>query len=254
MIRKLFLSASIAFAMASFSSGSFAVDAKKIDDTAEIRSLLSSKIGLDPDLINKSTFTKMPDSDIYEIVIDKQIIYATKNAKYLFVEGSLIDTSRQANVTAERMEQLNKVEWKDLDLKNAIKIVKGKGQREIAVFSDPDCPYCKKLEQELAGMDNYTMYLFLMPIKELHPTAPSVAESIWCSKDKAKAWTDYMSGKEAPDQAKCANPIEKNIQWAKGRSIFGTPAIIGKNGKVNPGYLPKDRLEKWISENSPAKM
>ena len=40
-----------------------------------------------------------------------------------------------------------------------------------------------------------------------------------------------------PVQAKCKNPIEKNIAYAQKANIFGTPAIIFEDGKIIPGSV-----------------
>jgi len=60
--------------------------------------------------------------------------------------------------------------------------VRGNGARTLAIFSDPDCPYCRRLEAEMTSLTDITIYTFLMPIASLHPEARSKAIAIWCSK------------------------------------------------------------------------
>ena len=89
-------------------------------------------------------------------------------------------------MTEERIAELGKIDVKSLPLNQAIKYVKGKGERTLYIFSDPDCPYCQRLEQNMVGVDNVTVYVFLYPLTSLHPNAEKVSNQIWCSKTLQK--------------------------------------------------------------------
>lgn len=89
-------------------------------------------------------------------------------------------------MTEERIAELGKIDVKSLPLNQAIKYVKGKGERTLYIFSDPDCPYCQRLEQNMVGVDNVTVYIFLYPLTSLHPNAEKVSNQIWCSKTLQK--------------------------------------------------------------------
>lgn len=133
-----------------------------------------------PDIPVKSV-KNSPVKDVYEVYMGGRIVYTTDEAKYFFV-GNLIDLKEQKNLTEESIQVLSKIDVSKLPLDQAIKQVKGKGERVIYLFSDPDCPYCHKLEQELKKIDNVTIYLFLYPIATLHPNAVEISNKIWCSK------------------------------------------------------------------------
>ena len=92
----------------------------------------------------------------------------------------MLDVKGRRNLTRERMDKLTEVKWDSLPLKNAIKVVRGNGQRKFAVFSDPDCPYCKKAEHEFDRLDNVTMYVFLYPLA-FHQDAARKSRLVWCS-------------------------------------------------------------------------
>lgn len=57
----------------------------------------------------------------------------------------MIRLKDQKNLTKDLVLGQNSIDWKQLPLKDAIKTVKGNGQHVLAVFSDPNCPYCKRL-------------------------------------------------------------------------------------------------------------
>lgn len=191
-----------------------------------------------------------PIEGIYEVLLPgKQIIYVDKDAKHMIV-GDLLDIAAKKNLTEERLAKLNVIDYDKLPFDKAIKEVRGAGQRSIAVFSDPDCPFCRRLENEFAKMDNITIYTFLMPIPQLHPRAQKRAENIWCSSDRLQAWTTWMrEGVEPKSSASCANPVAEIMQLGNRHGFNGTPTLVFPNGQVTAGYLPKEALEKALDEN-----
>ncbi len=195
--------------------------------------------------------TETPIAGIYQVVMGKNIAYTDETGKY-FIFGHMFDMANQKDLTATVKEELNSIDFSTLPLQQAIKIVRGKGGskngREFALFTDPDCPYCQRLEETLAGMTDYTVYVFLFPIASLHPQAAVKAESIWCSKDKATAWHGLMLSGKKPETKTCKNPVEANIRLASQLGISGTPTMIHKSGKKLSGAVPRATLENWLGE------
>ena len=148
---------------------------------------------------------------------------------------------------------LNRIDFAALPLDKAIKEVRGNGKRQVAVFSDPDCPYCKRLEVEFAQMTDITIYNFMMPIPSLHPRAQNKAEQIWCQPDRTAAWTAWMrEGKNPPPVAACANPVAETMALGQQHGFNGTPTMVMPNGKVISGYLRQPELTQALDENQTA--
>lgn len=191
-----------------------------------------------------------PIKGIYEVVVNgKQIAYTNEDGSYMLV-GELIETKEGRSLTEERKAVLNTVDFKNLPFDKAIKEVRGNGALKIAVFSDADCPFCKRLEQEFAKMDNITIYNFMMPLDMLHPDAPRKSVQIWCQPDRAKAWTDWMrDGKTPPKVADCDNPVKETTALGTGFGFNGTPSIVFPNGKTQSGFMPMPQLEAIIKAN-----
>ncbi len=140
------------------------------------------------------------------------MIYTDAKVSYVVV-GSIFDADTKQNLTDARLRQLNRVAWDQLPLDLAIKKVKGNGARKLAIFSDADCPYCKRLESEMKTLDNVTIYTFLFPIAQLHPDAARKSAMIWCAPDRSKAWDEWFaSGKLPNNKGDCATPIAKTAQ------------------------------------------
>lgn len=195
-----------------------------------------------------TTFKNIKESQvkgIYEVTMGKNIGYVEETGRYFFF-GKLFDMQTQTDLTESPRNEANKVDFDKLPLGDAIKFKVGNGKRVFAVFSDPDCPYCKQLENTLSRMTDYTMYVFMFPIESLHPDAPKRAESIWCAKDRGTAWKDWLLDGVAPKEAKCPNPVAKNIELAGNYQANGTPTLVHKNGQIAAGAMPRESLELWL--------
>lgn len=206
-----------------------------------------------PEIAVKSV-SPSPLPGIYEVYAAGKIIYTDETAKYLFF-GNLLDVQNKKNLTEDRLAELSKIDIKQLPLDQAIKYVKGKGERTLYVFSDPDCPYCQKLEQHMTSVDNVTVYLFLFPLKKLHPQAEAVANKIWCSKNQYEAWEDYMLHRKAPKSAaQCETPIQKNLALGQKLQIDGTPTLFLQNGmRLSGSPQNAEQIEQLLQEASTKK-
>ncbi|WP_373684970.1 DsbC family protein [Acinetobacter sp. YH12136] len=182
---------------------------------------------------------------IYSASMDGQVVYLNEDAQHILA-GSMIRLKDQHNLTKDLLIQQNSVDWKKLPLQDAIKSVRGTGKRQIAIFSDPNCPYCKQLEAELKKLDNITIYTFILPLK-----AQSVAPSkqVYCEKNPALAWENLITKAQLPtSQSSGANPVERNMALAHRLGINGTPAIIFSNGFKVMGAYPAAQIEQIFKE------
>ena len=179
---------------------------------------------------------------LYSGTLDSQVVYVNEDVQHLFI-GSMIRLKDQKNLTKDLTLKNNQnVDFKKLPLNDAIKTVRGNGKRQLAIFSDPNCPYCKSLEANLAKLNDVTIYTFIYPIKT-QSVQPS--KQVWCSNNKAYAWQNLIKKNIQPGAtATCANPIERNLQLGQQLGLRGTPAIIFSNGHTVMGAYPAEEIEK----------
>ena len=191
---------------------------------------------------------KTPYTGLYEVFMGGQIIYTDEKLTFLIAEGRLVDPKTKKDITGERMEELTKIDFNTLPLDQAIKVVKGNGSRKLVVFSDVDCPYCKRLEQnELSNIDNVTVYTFLYPIEQLHPDAAAKSKSIWCASNRVKAWNDWIFNNKLPaTTGNCEVPLEKVGELARKVGVTSTPTLIFADGKRMLGAQPYKEIEKYL--------
>jgi thiol:disulfide interchange protein DsbC len=207
---------------------------------------------------NLESVTKTPYLGLYEMLVDGEVVYTDADFNYLIV-GSIIETKTKTNLTDARQREVEEKKLKSLafpfdqlPFELAIKKVKGDGSRKVAVFSDPDCPFCHRLEKDLDKISNVTIYIFLFPIEQLHPKAPEMARAIWCAPDRVKAWDEYMLKGVVPKSPKCDNPVDKIVAYGQSRKINGTPTIFFSDGRRVPGAIPADRFEELLNTASSA--
>ncbi len=182
---------------------------------------------------------------IYSGSMDGQVVYVGEDAQHILM-GSMFRLSDQKNLTKDLVLKQNSIDWKKLPLQDAVKMVRGNGKRQIAVFSDPNCPYCKQLETELSKLNDVTIYTFIYPIKTQSIT---VSKQVFCEKDPALAWSNLIAKGIQPSSKKtCANPIERNLSLGKSLALNGTPAIIFSNGFKVMGAYPAQEIEKMWQE------
>jgi len=189
--------------------------------------------------------TATPFAGIYEIVFNGQIAYADEKLSFVFI-GSLYDMrgTERRNLTQERSARLA-AQTLEQSAALAIKRVRGSGKRVIYTFEDPNCSYCRKLQQELVKINDVTIYTFLWPI--LSADSVEKSKAVWCAKDRGKAWDDLMSNGITPqNDRKCANPIAKNNELAQRFGVRGTPAVYLSDGRQIGGYVPAEKLEEAL--------
>jgi thiol:disulfide interchange protein DsbC len=189
-----------------------------------------------------------PMPGLYEVYTGADLFYTDKTGNYLLPQ--LIDTRTKKELSAEQLDVRNAIDFNTLPFDKAIKVVRGTGARKLAIFTDPDCPYCQALEKELKDITDVTLYTFLFPLTRIHPNAERHARAIWCSPDRAQAWTVWMHDKKEPADNACEEaPIAAVSALAEKLHISGTPTMYFETGRrVSHGLSAAD-LEQSLKEN-----
>ncbi len=209
-------------------------------DEASVKKSIEAWLGGKVEAVRKTNLL-----GLYEVQMGNEVYYTDEKVS-LFIDGSIIDTKTRVNLTQERLNKLSAIKFSDLPLELAVKTVRGDGKRVFATFEDPNCGYCKKLAKEMAGLNNVTIYTFLLPI--LSRDSVDKSRAIWCSPDRSKAWNDFMVLGTPPSGGACEAPIEKVQSLAQKYNIRGTPTIFLSNGERIPGAVPVAQLEQKLAQ------
>lgn len=217
-----------------------------VADEAAIRKNLLERL---PQVGRIDEVSKSPVPGLFEVRVGTDIFYTDAEGNYL-IEGQVLDLRQRRNLTEERQQKLLAINFRELPLKDAFTIVRGDGKRRLAVFQDPNCGYCKKFERDLQKVDNVTIHMFLYPVLGLDSVTKS--RNIWCSKDRAKAWQDWMirdvAAPAAPSPGCDTTALERNRDFGRKHQISGTPTLLFADGRRVPGAISAAQLEKLLSE------
>jgi thiol:disulfide interchange protein DsbC len=222
-----------------FSMCAFAATAQD----AVIRKNLTERL---PNLPAIDEISKTPMDGLFEVRVNGTEVFYTDAEGNFLIQGSVFDTKARTNLTEVRTNKLSAIDFAALPLKDAFTIVRGNGKRKIAVFEDPNCGYCKRYEREMQKVDNATFYMFLYPI--LGPDSVTKSNNLWCAKDKAKAWQDYMVRDQAIAPATCdTSALNRNVEFGKKYKITGTPTMFFIDGTRVPGAIDAAQVEKLLA-------
>ena len=215
---------------------------------AAIRQVLKSKFpGVRVDGVQPA-----PMPGLFEVRFQNQegpqILYTDAQANF-FIDGRLIEAKSGRNLTEERLQKLSAIEFNSLPLDLALKVQRGNGKRVLAMFTDPYCAYCRRLEQALLQIDDITIYVFMFPV--IRPDYADHSRAVWCAPDRVKAWLELAAAdtpKVPAGGANCANPVDKVLEFGRSLRVNGTPTLFFANGERAGGGMPIGQLRAKLDD------
>lgn len=188
-----------------------------------------------------------PWPGLFSVFTPEEIVYTNEGADWVLM-GQLLDARTQQNMTALAWDDFKRIDYKALPFDQAIDITTGKGTREIALFADPLCPFCKELETALEGIDDLKVRLFLYPLEPLHPGATVMSRRIWCAADRGAAWRAWMLKQQEPKGEACGEgPIARLAALGEQLQINSTPTLFLPDGRRVSGALTREQLQQVLA-------
>ena len=218
--------------------------AKRDEVDADIRKTVSNAY---PDVAIDEI--KKIDDNFHEIIINKQIYYATNDGKYLIV-GNVINLNTKESITenTKMNQRLSIID--SIDMKNFMIFKPKKTDHILTIFTDTSCPYCQKLHNEIPDLleNNIEIRYVLFSRNGNDVDAYQQLVSAWCSADKIDALEDLFAGDILDDASNCENPIARNFDHAGSLSVEGTPTIFLEDGRIIPGYQNYKNILAFINK------
>jgi thiol:disulfide interchange protein DsbC len=213
---------------------------------AAIRKAIAERV---PEFPKIDEVRPTPIPGLFEIRIGNDIVYSDATGQFLLQDANLIDLKTKRNLTQARINEITAIPFASLPLKDAIVWKRGKGERRLAVFADPNCGYCKRLEATLQKLDNVTVYTFIVPI--LGPDSQDKSRAIWCAKDNTNVWLDWMLRNKLPPKhlGACDDAaLARNTAFSRQHRITGTPALFFEDGTRVPGAMELAGIEERLKK------
>ncbi|RMH53056.1 MAG: DsbC family protein [Zetaproteobacteria bacterium] len=189
---------------------------------------------------------RAPIAGLYEVISGRNIYYADATGAHLIVGGHIFDTSNRRDLTAARLQEINRIDFHQLPLELAVVSGDPDGV-PLAVFTDPDCPFCRRLERELQGMHGIKVYHFLFPLTRIHKHAEAHARAIWCARDRYKAMVEIMLHDRDLPAGSCKTPIARLRALGTRIGVTGTPTLIAGDGRMFAGLKTARELKRWLA-------
>ena len=218
---------------------SSSVSADTAEDKAGIDKLTKSLAHSMPN-VKPNKISSTPIEGLYEVIVGTQVVYMSDDARYM-IEGDLYDLKSKTNYSENAKSGIRLAAMKKLGPDNMLIYRPEKVSNIITVVTDIDCPYCRRLHDEVPDyMENEVevRYIF-MPLKGSADMKKTV--SVWCADDQQLALDIAKAGGEVEDKT-CDNPIGEHLKVARELGVRGTPAIMLEDGQMLPGYVPYNKL------------
>ena len=186
-----------------------------------------------------------PVAGIYELVHGAGVSYISADGKYLF-SGDLYrvsDNGEFPNLTEERRKDLRVKLLATVPESEMILFSPKAPKYTVSVFTDVDCPWCKRLHGQMAEYNKLGIKVRYLAWPRTSPKTPSwiKSQSVWCTKDRGEAFEKAVGG-GAVAAASCADPVQRHHDLGRKLGVQGTPGIVLPDGELVPGYLPPDEL------------
>jgi len=243
-----FVSAVVLYADTTSTTGHKALTLTEQQEESLVRSIIpSTKV--------KKVMRAEADGFYKAYLANGQILYINPFKRLIFV-GEIYTAGGQ-NLTAndreiwqhELQNDLLKTLTRDELIKDAVKVNFGKGANkyEFVIFTDPECPYCKKVENHFEKYDT-SVYINFFPLP-FHKNAEKWSLEVLSSKDFKKAIKQIKTtGKDLGIDIvpKAKEQLEKMKALGQKLGITGTPKIfvIEKNSDKVVGIIDGANIQK----------
>lgn len=195
-----------------------------------------------------------PIKGLWEVSIDSQgkrgLFYVDFSKTYI-LPGPIFEITSKTNKTQEQLTRLQedrRIEFSRVSLDHALILGNSGASLKVAVFTDPDCPYCAMLHEEMEKLvlkrKDIAFYIIMFPLA-IHPEAYWKSKSIVCNRS-LKMLEEAFAHKEIPRTECDTNEIDDNIKLARDLGISGTPTVVSPDGRVHSGALAGRQLEEFL--------
>lgn len=183
-----------------------------------------------------------PVPGIYELTHGSDVTYVSADGKFAFAGDmySVTEKGEFPNLTEVRRRELRLQLLGDVPESEMIVFGPANAKHTITVFTDFDCPWCRRLHSQIAEYNKLGIrvrYMFF-PRTGPHTASWAKAEAVWCSKDRNATFTRAKQGEELTRPAACTStPVAREYELGREIGISGTPGMVMESGELIPGYL-----------------
>jgi thiol:disulfide interchange protein DsbC len=209
------------------------------DETGEISAIRAFLAANQPN-IEVQDIVPSPIAGLYQVNIQNgRTIFVSSDARFL-LPGDLYEATDAGlvNLGDELRREIRKEKIAALDESEMIIFpAKGEEKTVMTVFTDVDCPYCRKLHGEMDELNNagITVRYLAFPRTGLNTKEHRKMISTWCSDNRAAMLTSAERGGDVPE-VDCDNPVAEQYNLGREVGVTGTPALVLEDGTILIGF------------------
>ena len=183
-----------------------------------------------------------PLQGFQEAIVGGQVVYVSDDGKYL-LQGKLFDIAAKKDLGEASMNKLRVELLKTIPVSDRIVFAPPNAKHTVAVFTDVECGFCRKLHSEIAeyNKQGIAVEYLAFPRMGLASEDFKKMESVWCASDKRQALTNAKNDKAVPGKV-CKSPVAMQYSLGQRMGLEGTPMILAADGTQLGGYLPPAQL------------
>ena len=181
-----------------------------------------------------------------EVIVGGQTAYVSDDGRYL-LQGSLYDLKAKKDLSRASMAALRRDLLDKVPAGDRIVFAPANPKYTVAVFTDVECGYCRKLHSQIADYNKLGIAVeyLAFPRMGLGTEDYQKMVDVWCAADRKSALTIAKNDGSLP-RGHCANPVAAEYTLGERVGLTGTPMIIAANGMEAPGYLAPQALKAWL--------
>ncbi len=191
-----------------------------------------------------------PLQGLYEVTYGGEVFYLSQDGRFM-LRGDLLDMQTMRNLSEERRSAYRLSLLDEIDPARTINYPPADkpARHVIYVFTDIDCPYCRKMHSQMADYNRLGIEMRYLAYPRSGIDTPSYykAVNVWCAKDPREAMTRAKQGEKLPAKD-CDHPIRQDMALADKFGVDGTPTLILSDGSVIPGYVEPERLITFLEQ------
>jgi thiol:disulfide interchange protein DsbC len=187
---------------------------------------------------------RSPVNGMYLTSIDGVSGYVSADGRY-FIIGDMLDLASHRNLTQESQQMTRRSLLEKVAPNETILFAPARPKHTIIVFTDVDCPYCRKLHSELPQLQARGIAVRYRAFPRSGPNTKAwrTMAAVWCSSDRGDALTRATRGDPVSATASCSDAIiAKHYALGLQLGIPGTPMIVLSDGTSLGGYMTPDKL------------
>jgi thiol:disulfide interchange protein DsbC len=192
---------------------------------------------------------------MYLTTIDGVSGYVSADGRY-FIVGDMLDLASRKNVTEEQRKAKRRALLKRIGQGEAIVFGPEQPKYTVTVFTDADCPYCRKLHEQVGELQKKGVEVRYVAFPRSGPETKSwrTMTAVWCAKDRKEALNRAIRGEQLSAGSKCSDAvIGKQYELGQKLGIPGTPMIVLSDGTALNGYVEPDKLLVSLEEHEAAR-